>query len=150
MAYLSPFPYKTTFERAYPYVWALILASSSGDIFRQLAKQQNMLSRGEIKELKKRIVWDDTKVQPLFHALSDPNRCRILRLLIRSGKHVFSVSDIAALLGVSIPTASAHLKILETGGALRRTREKQKVHYEIRTDDPFIKSIVSIITVSKH
>lgn len=109
-----------------------------------------MLSANEIKQLKKEVVWDDTKVQPLFRALSDPNRCRILRLLIKSGKRVFSVSDIASLLSVSIPTASEHLSILEDGGALRRNRLKQQVHYEIRDDDPLIQSIVSIIKSGKE
>lgn len=109
-----------------------------------------MLSDNEIKQLKKKVVWDDTKVQPLFRSLSDPNRCRILRLLIKSGKRVFSVSDIASLLSVSIPTASEHLRILENGGALRRKRMKQQVSYEIRDDDPLIKSIISIIKSSKH
>lgn len=109
-----------------------------------------MLSDSEIKELKKKVVWDDTKIQPLFRALSDPNRCRILRLLIKSGKRVFSVSDIAKLLAVSIPTASQHLSILEDGRALRRKRLKQEVIYEIRDDDPLIASIIAIIKSSKH
>ncbi|MDP3956233.1 MAG: metalloregulator ArsR/SmtB family transcription factor [bacterium] len=109
-----------------------------------------MLSPDEIKQLKKKVIWDDTKVQPLFKALSDPNRCRILRLLIKSGKRVFSVSDIAALLSVSIPTASEHLSILSDGGALRRKKVKQQVSYEIRDDDPLIKSIISIIKSGKH
>ncbi|MDP2668550.1 MAG: metalloregulator ArsR/SmtB family transcription factor [bacterium] len=109
-----------------------------------------MLSPDEIKQLKKKVVWDDKKIQPLFRALSDPNRCRILRLLIKSGKRVFSVSDIAALLSVSIPTASEHLSILEGGGVLRRKKIKQQVSYEIRDDDPLIKSIISIIKSSKH
>lgn len=109
-----------------------------------------MLSPDEIKQLKKKVVWDDTQVQPLFRTLSDPNRCRILRLLIHSGKRIFSVSDIAALLSVSIPTASEHLSILADGGALRRKKVKQQVSYEIRDDDPLIKSIVSIIKLSKH
>lgn len=109
-----------------------------------------MLSPEEIKQVKKKVVWDDTKVQPLFRALSDPNRCRIFRLLIKSGKRVFSVSDIAALLSVSIPTASEHLSILEAGGALRRNKIKQQVSYEIRDDDPLITSIISIIKSSTH
>lgn len=109
-----------------------------------------MLSANEIKQLKKLVVWDDTKVQPLFRALSDPNRCRILRLLIKSGKRVFSVSDIAKLLAVSIPTASQHLSILEKGGALRRKKLKQQVIYEIRNNDPLVKSIILIIKSNKH
>ncbi|MDO8728989.1 MAG: metalloregulator ArsR/SmtB family transcription factor [bacterium] len=109
-----------------------------------------MLSVKEIKQLKRTVVWEDTKIQPLFRALSDPNRCRILRLLIKSGKRVFSVSDIAKLLAISIPTASQHLSILEGGGALRRKKIKQQVSYEIRDNDPLIKSIISIIKSSKH
>lgn len=109
-----------------------------------------MLSTYEIEQLKKKVVWDDAKVQPLFRALSDPNRCRILRLLIKSGKRVFSVSDIALLLAVSIPTASQHLSILEDGGALRRKRLKQQVNYKIRDDDPLIKSVIAVIKSSTH
>lgn len=104
-----------------------------------------MLTATEIRQLKKQVVWDDTKVQPLFRALSDANRCRILRLLIKSGKRDFSVSDIAALLSISIPTASEHLSILADGGALVRKRLKQHVSYEIRDNDPLIKSIIGII-----
>lgn len=109
-----------------------------------------MLTKNEIKQLKKLADWDDEKVQPLFHALSDPNRCRILRLLIKTGKRDFSVSDIAELLAVSIPTASQHLHILEQSGALRRKKIKQQVSYDVRDDDPFIRSIISVVKSSKH
>lgn len=109
-----------------------------------------MLSSKEIKRLKKLIDWNDERIPPLFRALSDPNRCRILRVLIKAGKRTFSVSDLAKLLAVSIPTASQHLSILERGGALKRRRMKQEVNYEIRDDDYLIKSIVSVIKSSHH
>lgn len=108
-----------------------------------------MLTKDEVKQLKKLVDWDEDKISPLFQALSDPNRCRILRTLIKTGKRDFSVSEIAQLLGVSIPTASQHLSILERGGALRRKRLKRQVSYEIKNDDPLIKSIVSVIKASE-
>jgi DNA-binding transcriptional ArsR family regulator len=85
------------------------------------------------------------KIPLLFKALSDPNRCRILRLIIKNQKQIFSVSDIADLLGVSVPTASQHLSILEQNGVLNRNRIKQQVSYEINDKDPLIKSIISVI-----
>lgn len=120
-------------------------------MFRGLAKYLNaLLSHNEIKKLKKLVDWNDEKIPPLFQSLSDPNRCRILRLLIKTGKRNFSVSDIAKLLGVSIPTASQHLRILEQSGVLKRKRIKQQVSYEIRDNDTLIKSIIAVIKSSKH
>lgn len=109
-----------------------------------------MLSKTELKKLKKLVDWNDEKIPAFFQSLSDPNRCRILRLLIKTGRQNFSVSDIAKLLAVSIPTASEHLRILERGGALRRKRLKQQISYEIKDDDPLIKSIISVIKSGKR
>lgn len=109
-----------------------------------------MLSKKEITQLKKLVDWDDDKITPLFQSLSDPNRCRIFRTLIETEKRNFSVSEIAQLLGVSIPTASAHLRILERAGALIRKRLKQQISYEIRNDDPLIKSIILVIKSNQH
>ncbi|HSR89574.1 MAG TPA: metalloregulator ArsR/SmtB family transcription factor [Candidatus Udaeobacter sp.] len=108
-----------------------------------------MLTEIEIKQLKKLVDWDEDKISPLFQALSDPNRCRILRTLIKTGKRDFSVSEIAQLLEVSIPTASEHLSILERSGALVRKRLKQQVSYEVKSGDPLIKSIISVIKANE-
>lgn len=56
------------------------------------------------------------QLDPVFHALSDPMRRRIVDALARGPA---SVSDLAAPLGISLPGVMQHLKVLETAGIVK-------------------------------
>lgn len=57
-----------------------------------------------------------TRLDPVFHALSDPMRRRIVDALAQGPA---SVSEIAAPLGISLPGVMQHLKVLEDAGIVK-------------------------------
>ena len=57
----------------------------------------------------------------VFHALADPTRRAILRRLSREPE--CCVTDLAEPFEMSLNAVSKHLKVLEQGGLLRRTRD---------------------------
>jgi len=59
-------------------------------------------------------------VEPIFHALSDANRRRMIDQLTLGPA---SVSELARPLGISLPAVVQHLKVLEASGLV----ESQKV-----------------------
>jgi ArsR family transcriptional regulator len=66
----------------------------------------------------------------VMKALRDPNRVKIVKML-QHGE--LCVCEIQAALGVSQPTVSKHVKILEEAGLLNSRREGLWVYY--RVDD---------------
>ena len=77
----------------------------------------------------------------VMKALRDPNRVKVVKVL-QHGE--LCVCEIQAALGVSQPTVSKHLKILEEAGLLNSRKEGLWVHY--RLDDgsssPYVASIL--------
>jgi len=57
------------------------------------------------------------KLDPIFHALSDATRRRMLRDLV-SGER--TVSELAEPFSMSLQAASKHIKVLEGAGLIRR------------------------------
>lgn len=66
----------------------------------------------------------------LFKALADPHRVQIVNLLAIAGEPV-CVCDLVAVLGVSQPTVSHHLKKLMSAGLLRREQRGAWAYYSI-------------------
>ena len=66
----------------------------------------------------------------LFKALSDPNRVRIVNRLA-TGSSPACVCDITALLDVSQPTVSFHLKKLVASGLLEREQRGVWAYYSV-------------------
>ena len=64
----------------------------------------------------------------VMKALSDPNRVKLLKLL---QKREMCVCEIRAALGIAQPTASKHLKILESAGLVGRKKEGLWVNYSL-------------------
>ncbi|MCK8603779.1 ArsR/SmtB family transcription factor [Desulfoferrobacter suflitae] len=62
----------------------------------------------------------------IMKALSDPNRVKIVKLLQRRS---LCVCEIQSLLGVSQPTVSNHLKVLEEAGLLAYQKDGLWVNY---------------------
>jgi len=72
--------------------------------------------------------------------LADPTRLRILELLTQN---TYCTSDLAPLLGVSIPAVSQHMKILQAAGFVTACRCGNKMQYII--DRGLLKTIASEI-----
>jgi ArsR family transcriptional regulator len=64
----------------------------------------------------------------VMRALRDPNRVKILKML-QHGE--LCVCEIQAALGVSQPTVSNHVKILEAAGLLGSRKDGLWVHYRL-------------------
>jgi ArsR family transcriptional regulator len=62
----------------------------------------------------------------VMKALSDPNRVKIIKLL---QQRVMCVCELKASLGISQPTVSKHLKILEESGLVNFQKEGLWVNY---------------------
>lgn len=60
--------------------------------------------------------------------LSDPNRIRILRILVRGE---FCVSELVAQLQVDQPKVSHHLAILRSAGIIRCRRDGRHINYSL-------------------
>jgi ArsR family transcriptional regulator len=69
----------------------------------------------------------------LFKALADPHRVRVVNLLAVSGDPV-CVCDLTALLGLSQPTVSFHMKKLVDAGLLEREQRGVWAYYSLRED----------------
>ena len=61
-----------------------------------------------------------TNLDPVFAALSDPTRRRILNPLAHAD---FCVTGLAKSFSVSLPAISKHLRVLEKAGLIRRERD---------------------------
>ena len=64
-----------------------------------------------------------------FDVLADPNRRRILDLLLLRPR---PVGELTGLLGLSQPGTSKHLRVLREAGLVRVRRDAQRRWYELR------------------
>jgi len=64
-----------------------------------------------------------------FEVLAEPNRRRILDLLLQRPR---PVGELVAVLGLSQPGVSKHLRVLREGGLVSVRRDAQRRVYEIR------------------
>lgn len=76
-------------------------------------------------------------------AMADPNRILLLYALSEKSS---CVSDLAAAVGISQPTASRHLKILRESGLVRPVRQGPSVEYSL-TDPRLIEALNILRTV---
>jgi ArsR family transcriptional regulator len=65
----------------------------------------------------------------VMKALSDPNRVKIVKMLQQRKK--LCVCEIRAMLKLSQPTVSNHLKVLEEAGLVSSEKEKLWVNYRL-------------------
>jgi ArsR family transcriptional regulator, lead/cadmium/zinc/bismuth-responsive transcriptional repressor len=67
-------------------------------------------------------------ISRIFHALSDPTRCKIVLTLTN---HELCVTDLAEILGVSISGISHHLKGLRDKRIVKFRREGNTIYYSV-------------------
>ena len=107
---------------------------------------QQSLTKEEIRTARKDIATEEEQLPFMFNALSDMGRYRIFKLLLQ--RHDLCVTDVANVLGISVPAASQQLRIMEMSGLVKKERMGQMTCYCVRVDDPLVKSIIKIINHS--
>ncbi len=78
----------------------------------------------------------------IFALFGDPNRLRILDLLVR--KKRMNVSEISEGIGMSIACTSHHLQLLKDQEVVGATKEGNSVYYEVEKD-PLLKQLLSLL-----
>ena len=102
-----------------------------------------MLTPREKSTLKKYINESDSRLHIIFDALGEQNRCNMFRLFIQNDN--LNVGEIADLLGITLPLASQHLKILEQLDVVERNKVGREVFYKVNQADPVIMSIIKSV-----
>lgn len=77
-----------------------------------------------------------------MQALGDKTRFKMFKILQASKQ--MCVSEIAHELGISVPAVSQNFRIMELVGLVDKRRDGQKMCYELKLNDPFIKKLVKI------
>lgn len=80
----------------------------------------------------------------LFKVMSDPNRVRILMMLLQKP---LCVCEITAILGLTTATVSNHLSYLRREGFVEDEREGKWVNYRIakNIENPIIKKLIKFL-----
>lgn len=69
---------------------------------------------------------------PVFAALADPTRFRVLALLAERGEA--TATSLAGELPVSRPAVIKHLNVLDRAGLVEARRQGKEVRYTVRTE----------------
>jgi DNA-binding transcriptional ArsR family regulator len=104
-----------------------------------------ILTKQELATFNKLINGKDQRLAIVFNALSDLNRCKIFRLILKQDSPTICVSDLAQILKISVPAVSQHLKILQITGLIQRERRGQKTIFHATDGDPLIAAIKKAI-----
>jgi len=84
-----------------------------------------------------------------FHALSEPNRQKILDLL---KKKEMAVSEIAQYLNITMATLSHHLDILKRADLVSGRREGQQIFYSLNLSvmEEITEKIIKFLSIKKN
>ena len=84
------------------------------------------------------------EMEKIIKALADKNRLRIIYLL--NGKRDICVCEITDIIGLSQPTISSHLRLLENAGLVESNKDGLWVNYNINSQaDLFSRRLVEMI-----
>lgn len=103
----------------------------------------SVLTKEQIKSIKISTGQND-RLPVIFGVLGDLGRFRIFKILIEHRE--ICVTDVAAILDITVSAASQQLRVLERVGLVRKERMRQMVCYEVRDDDPFVKLLLKILS----
>lgn len=84
----------------------------------------------------------EERLTSIFQLLSDKTRYKIFKLLL--SKKEFCVSEIAGMVGISVPAASQHFRIFELIGAVEKHRHGQMICYVLKNDD-LVEGLITLI-----
>lgn len=104
-----------------------------------------MLTAKQIDKIRKGFSESDKSTAAIFKVLSDVNRYRIFCILSKQPE--LSVGNIAELLGISLPLASQHIKILSHSNLIQKERGGKKVLTKLKHDNPLVPAIIKTIEV---
>lgn len=102
-----------------------------------------MLTTKEIGKFKKKLQGGEDHLAFIFEALSNPARLKIFRLL--SKQKDICVTDVARILGVSVPAASYQFRILEMVGLVEKERMGKMICYKLKKENPIVRKIIRIV-----
>jgi DNA-binding transcriptional ArsR family regulator len=103
------------------------------------------LTNRQVQKIQKTITTEEDRLPIIFNAVSDPTSCRTFRLLMVTRGEDVKVTDIAHILGMTVPAISQQLKVLEQSGLVTREKIGQTVYYKVKNTDPVVNAIVHII-----
>ena len=103
-----------------------------------------MLTKEQINAIKKDFSGEDERMPVILGTLGDPGRFRIFKILMEHRD--ICVTDVASILGVTVSAASQQLRVLERVGLVRKDRMGQMICYEVRDDDPIVKSLCKLFS----
>ncbi len=103
-----------------------------------------MLTQGEIQKVQKSFENADSKLTLIFQTLGDATRLKIFQLL--SHNKGLCVTDIANVFHISVPAASYQLRLMEVTGLVKRERMGKMICYELKRDNPLLKSIIRFVS----
>lgn len=103
-----------------------------------------MLTKDQINAIKNSQSEEDERMPIILGALGDPGRFRIFKILMVH--HDICVTDIASILGITVSAASQQLRVLERIGLVRKERMGQMICYEIKSEDPMVKSLCKLFS----
>ena len=75
-----------------------------------------------------------TRMAEVFKALGDWNRMRIIKILASNPDESVCVVDLAAMLQISQPATSQHIKVLKNVGILDPKRVGNRTYYSINAE----------------
>jgi len=75
-----------------------------------------------------------TAFAPLFKALGDPVRLRLLSMIASAGDGEVCVCDLTGQFTLTGPTISHHLKVLREAGLITGDRRGTWIYYRVRPD----------------
>lgn len=85
---------------------------------------------------------DDRFIQAM-QLLGDETRYKMFKVLLEGQSPC--VSEISAMLGVSVSAVSQQFKMFELSGLVKRNRHGQKICYQLSLNDPVIASLAQLI-----
>ncbi|UAT33036.1 metalloregulator ArsR/SmtB family transcription factor (plasmid) [Bacillus badius] len=95
----------------------------------------------KVDRIQKKIKLEDwSGVTPLFKVLADEKRAKIAYSLCQEGE--LCVCDMANIIGVSVATASHHLRTLHKQGIVNYRKEGKLVFYSL--DDKPVKQLITM------
>lgn len=79
--------------------------------------------------------WTEAeRLADALRAVADPARLRVLSLIAAQPAREACVCDVTALVGLSQPTVSHHLKVLTDAGLLEREQRGRWAYYRLRSE----------------
>ena len=97
-------------------------------------------------KLKQKVEADRKRSRPLyssFGALGDSTRYVIFNVLVQH--EGFCVSDVARIVGISVPATSQQLKCLELSNLVIRKRSGRKICYEVNVRNAIAQSLTHLM-----